>query len=372
MIKNNKREWWSATVSLFGKFRKKRKVNVIVNKFGIMVLDGKVQGKRHRLSTRKKSNILRLVWYRYHADTLFFKHYNEQMLIQSYELTKFSVYGYKILTHTDTNRNDFTQKDWEKKFEILCKTFGDMQLSQIKASDILIWQNKTNFQPKTIINYRSVLNIIFKFAVYDGIMQHNPLTVVQVPKRTRKDVEFFTQKEIELLVHHASGQIKNIILLVAFTGVRAGELIGLKWSDIDFKKKTILVQRRIREGIEDVPKSKRSRLLDMLPQAKQALVEQKELTYGRHAYIFVSRFDEPYTRSNHITASIRKVCREVGIKEGGLQKLRRSCNTLYKQYGLPNDWILDQLGHMNDEVNIKHYTGKLKPNLSSIGKVLAE
>lgn len=372
MIKNNKREWWSATVSLFGKFRKKRKVNVIVNKFGIMVLDGKVQGKRHRLSTRKKSHILRLVWYRYHADALFFKHYNEQMLIQSYELTKFSVYGYKILTHTDTNRNDFTQKDWEKKFEVLCQTFGSMQLSQIKASDILIWQNKTNFQPKTIINYRSVLNIIFKFAVYDGIMQHNPLTVVQVPKRTRKDVEFFTQKEIELLVHHASGQIKNIILFVAFTGVRAGELIGLKWGDIDFKKKTILIQRRIREGIEDVPKSKRSRLLDMLPQAKQALVEQKKLTYGRHTYIFVSRFDEPYARSNHITASIRKVCREVGIKEGGLQKLRRSCNTLYKQYGLPNDWILDQLGHMNDEVNIKHYTGKLKPNLTSIGKVLAE
>ena len=372
MIKNNKRRWWSTAVSLFERFRKKRKVNISVNKFGMIVLDGKIQGKRHRVSTRKKSNILRLIWYRYHADTLFFKYYNEQILIQSYELTRFSVYGHKILIHTDTNRNDFTQKDWEKKFEVLCRTFGSMQLSQIKASDILIWQNKTNFQPKTIINYRSVLNIIFKFAVYDGIMRHNPLTVVQAPKRTRKDVEFFTQKEIELLVHHASRQVKNIILFVAFTGVRAGELIGLKWSDVDFKKKTILIQRRIREGIEDVPKSKRSRLLDMLPQAKQALIAQKELTYGQHEYIFVSRFNKPYTGSSHITASIRKVCREVGIQEGGLQKLRRSCNTLYKQHGLPNDWILDQLGHMNDEVNIKHYTGKLKPNLSSIGKVLAE
>jgi integrase len=370
--KKTKTRWWLNIISLFDIFHKKNKVNIQVNQYGMIVLDGKINGKRHRLSTRKKSNLLRLMWYKYYADTLFFKHYNEQMLTKSYELTKFSVYGYKILTHTDTNRNDFTQKDWEKKFEVLCKTFGNMQLTQIKASDILIWQNQTNFQPKTIINYRSVLNIIFKFAVYDGLMQHNPLSVVQVPKSVRADVEYFTQKEIELLVHHASGQIKNIILFVAFTGVRAGELIGLKWSDIDFRKKTILIQRRIREGIEDVPKSKRSRLLDMLPQAKQALMMQKELTYKTHEFVFVSRFDEPYTRSNHITASIRKICRETGIKEGGLQKLRRSCNTLYKQYGLPNDWILDQLGHMNDEVNIKHYTGKIKPNLSSIGKVLAE
>ena len=372
MNKNIKTRWWLSIISLFNIFHKKNKVNIQVNQYGMIVLDGKINGKRHRLSTRKKSNLLRLVWYKYYADTLFFRHYNEQMLTKSYELTKFSVYGYKILTHTGTNRNDFTQKDWEKKFEVLCKTFGNMQLTQIKASDILIWQNQTNFQPKTIINYRSVLNIIFKFAVYDGLMQHNPLSVVQVPKGVRVDVEYFTQKEIEILVRHASGQIKNIILFVAFTGVRAGELIGLKWSDVDFRKKTILIQRRIREGIEDVPKSKRSRLLDMLPQAKQALLMQKELTYGKHAFIFVSRFDEPYTRSNHITASIRKICRETAIKEGGLQKLRRSCNTLYKQYGLPNDWILDQLGHMNDEVNIKHYTGKIKPNLSSIGKVLAE
>lgn len=372
MKKNKKLRLWSHILWLSGIFHKNKKVNVTVNKFDIIVLDGKIQGKRHRLSTRKKSTILRLLWYRYHADTLFVQHYNEKMLSESYALTQFSIYGCKILTHTDGNRNAFTQRDWEKKFEVLCKTFGHMQLSQIKASDILIWQKKTNFQAKTIINYRSVLNVIFKFAVYDGIMQHNPLTIVQVPKRVRKEVEYFTQKEIELLVHFSSGQLQNIILFIAFTGVRAGELIGLKWKDVDFRKKTIFIQRRIREGIEDVPKSKRSRLLDMLPQANQALVKQKELTFGKHEFIFISKFNQPYSRSNHITVSIKNVCKKVGISEGGLQKLRRSCNTLYKQYGLPNDWILDQLGHMNDEVNIKHYTGRLKPNLSTIGKVLAE
>ena len=351
---------------------RKHKTNVTVNRFGIIILDRKIHGKRHRLSTGKKSNPLRLLWYRYHADRLFLSYYNERLLIESYKQTTFAVYGYKILTNTHTNRNAFTQKDWEKKFKVLCRTFGAMQLSQIKASDILIWQNQTDLQAKTIINYRSVLNIIFKFAVYDGIMPHNPLSVVPTPKRLRGDIAYFTQKEIELLVRHTAGQLQNIILFVAFSGVRAGELIGLQWDDIDFKKKTILIQRRIREGVVDVPKSKRSRLLDMLPQAEQALKRQKQLTYGKHDYVFVSKFNHPYKRANKITASIRHACKEAGIQEGGLQTLRRSCNTLYKQYSLPNDWILNQLGHMSDEVNIKHYTGKIKPDLSSIGTVLAE
>ena len=203
-------------------------------------------------------------------------------------------------------------------------------------------------------------------------MPHNPLSVVSAPKRLKGDVVYFTQQEIELLVRHTTGQLQNIILFVAFSGVRAGELIGLKWSDIDFKEKTILIQRRIREGVEDVPKSKRSRILDMLPQAEKALRRQKQLTYGKHDYVFVSKFNSPYKRPSKITASIRCVCKRVGIQEGGLQTLRRSCNTLYKQYSLPNDWILDQLGHMSDEVNIKHYTGKIKPDLSNIGTVLAE
>jgi len=184
---------FSAVANLFTKkiaLRKKQRANVTVNRFGMIVLDKKIHGKRHRLSSGEKANPLRLLWYRYYADELFMSHYNERFLIESYEQTTFAVYGYKILTNTHMNRNIFTQKDWERKFEVLCRTFGSMQLSHIKASDILIWQNQTNLQAKTIINYRSVLNIVFKFAVYDGIMPHNPLSVVPAPKRllhTKRD-----------------------------------------------------------------------------------------------------------------------------------------------------------------------------------------
>ncbi len=55
-----------------------------------------------------------------------------------------------------------------------------------------------------------------------------------------------------------------------------------------------------------------------------------------------------------------------------MHTVRKSCNTLLKQYGMPQDWILDQLGHIEDGVNREYYTGKIKPDLSKIGRVLAE
>jgi len=349
-----------------------KNLKISINDYNKIIIEGTIYGNRYRLSTKTTANLITILWYKYKAEETFFKLYQRRILYKTYELTKFSIYGRKIIENTYINRNQFTQRDIIKKFEVLCQTFGHMQLSQIKASDILIWQNQTGLQPKTIINYRSVLNVIFKYAIYDNLITHNPLSVVPVPKDEYKEVEFFTESEVEILLNHTQGQLHNIILFVTFCGLRAGELIALKWSDIDFENNTILIQRRRRSGVEDVPKSKRKRLIDMLPQAKKALLEQKHLTYQKSEYIFISKFHKPYSRGSKITNAIKRVCRETGIKEGGLQTLRRTCNTLYKQYGLHNDWILHQLGHMSDEVNQKHYTGKIKPDISAISKVLAD
>ena len=246
-----------------------------------------------------------------------------------------------------------------------------MKLSEIKASHILIWQNRHKGEPKTIVNYRTTLNKVFKYAVYDEIMKNNPLQLVKAPEKLQKEVHIFSEEELAALIRHSKGQLRNIILFTAFTGVRAGELIGLRWSDIDFEKNTICIQRRIREGDIDLPKSKRARTIDMLPQAKKALEAQRSLTKAQE-YIFVTKSNTHYKRPNKISDSIRRICRIANIEEGTLQTLRRTCNTLYKQYNLPNDWILDQLGHVEETVNRKHYTGKLTPDLSRIGTVLAE
>jgi len=348
------------------------KVHLVVNAYGMLILDGMIEGKRHRFSTKKRATFWNILKYTCQIKTAFMHLYEERFDTPSITEENFRTYGLHILENTKNYRNLFSQREELSRFRKLCRTFGPMLLGDIKASHILKWQNNFNMAPKTVINYRGTLNIIFKYAVYDELMSSNPLSVVRAPKVIRKEVQVFKEREIMLLLKYTTGQLHNIIQFVAFKGVRAGELIALRWSDIDFEEDTISISKRIREGNEDIPKSKRNRVLDMLPQAKEALTRQAQLTKKRSEYIFTTRFGKPYKRSNKISAAIRRVCKKVHINGGTLHTLRRSCNTLYKQYGLPNDWILDQLGHMQDDVNRRHYTGKIKPDLSHIGTLLSE
>ena len=345
---------------------------VTVNKYNIIILDDSVEGKRHRLTTGKKSNPRLLSWYEKHFHEEFMKLYEHKFGRISYTLISFREYGEMIIEITKNNRNTFSQKEEKQRFNTLCKTFGEMDLTEIKASHIVKWQNDCGFAPKTIKNYRATFNAILEMALHDEIITKNPLRFVKVPKKIHKEVEIFNQDEMGVLIESATGQLKNILLFVLFTGLRGSELIALRWHDIDFNAETITIDTRIREGIEDVTKSKRVRIIDMLPQAKEALKKQQLSTGLKNDFVFVTQYGTPYVKPSNISEAIKSLCTQCNIKEGTLQTLRRSCNTLMKQYGLPNDWILDQLGHIDDDVNRLHYTGKIKPDLSKIGRVLAE
>jgi integrase len=345
---------------------------VIVNNYKIIILDGTVEGKRHRLTTGKKADKRLLTWYKRHADDEFFKLYEHKFGSVSKKDITFREYGAYILDISQNNRNQFSQKEELQRFKKICETFGDMDIADIKASHVLKWQNDCGYAPKTIQNYRGTMNMILKMALYDDIITKNPLSVVKLPKKIRREIHIFHQHEIELLTSKATGQLKNILMFNFFAGLRGSELIALRWNDINFDSNTIRVDTRIREGIEDVTKSKRVRIIDMLPQARQALKNQQLLTGIKNDYVFLAQRGKAYRKPSNISEAIKTLCISCDIKKGTLQTVRKSCNTLLKQYGLPNDWILDQLGHIEDGVNREHYTGKLKPDLSKIGRVLAE
>lgn len=110
----------------------------------------------------------------------------------------------------------------------------------------------------------------------------------------------------------------------------------------------------------------------MLPQARKALKSQRLLTGLKNDFIFVTQYGKSYKTPKVITELLKNLCLESNIKVGTIHTIRKSCNTLLKQYGMPQDWILDQLGHVEDGVNREYYTGKIKPDISKIGRVLAE
>lgn len=336
-------------------------------KSGNVLLENIVNGKTIRLSTGKKATSRLMGWYKTHVEDEFWKLYYQKNKEADQKMS-FAEYARYIVDITKSNRNEFTQRAEIKKVEKLIKYFGDIAIDDIKPSTIQAWQDAylKSFAPKTIKDYRSTLSVVFKFAYNDDIIRKNPLTPVKSPKLPRRIVDVFSDVERKLLIEHSSGQLQNLISFVFYSGLRAGEIIGLKWENIDFENNKINVCMRVRKGTVDLPKGDKIRLIDLLSQAKQVLLTQRQLT-GLSKFVFHSKDGKPYFSETSITQSIQELCKKLGIeKGGGLQKMRRTHNTMLKQCGLPLDWILNQMGHETDEVNRNHYTGTITVDVSKI------
>lgn len=137
-------------------------------------------------------------------------------------------------------------------------TFGKRRLNTIKPSDIQLWQNRLleTLSPRRVRTIRATFNTIFDDAIRDEIIDKNPISKVKVPKLDKIEVKCFSLDEVKRIVSTARGEMRAFSAVGFFTGMRSGEIIGLKWSDIDFEKREIHIQRAIRMGTVSTPKTK--------------------------------------------------------------------------------------------------------------------
>lgn len=352
---------------------------VYVNQHGIITLDSDVFGNRKRISTGKKSDKRLLKWYEKNFDTEYKLLYDEKFQPEKDNFSDFTLreYGNIVLSLTSNNRREYVQKNVVRTFKKICdfqmmdnKKFGELKISDIKSLHIMKWQKECGWAYQTIVTNRIYLSLVLQTAANDDLIRKNPVASVKLPpKRSVHEKTFYSEDEIKRMISCAKGQLKNYIQLCCFSGLRGSELIALRWrDDIDFDKGMIRVDTRIVCGEEDETKSKKVRFIPMFPQAKQALVTQRMFS-GLREYVFINRDGDRYYGTESLNVSFRVMLKNNNLPHGTIHDLRRSFNTLLKQYGYPTDWILDIMGHVDDRVNRNHYTGRIDVDMSKIGNI---
>ncbi len=144
---------------------------------------------------------------------------------------------------------------------------------------------------RTLQKYLVALHSIFKRAMKVHGLPRNPLTTVERPRLPRRaGVDVFSRREVMALVKAASNdQDRVLYLTAAFTGLRLGELLGLRWEDVDFIAATIRVRRTWGGGVEGTPKSGRDRAVPMMDEVAQALLghrRRRERFVGHQDLVF--------------------------------------------------------------------------------------
>ena len=255
---------------------------------------------------------------------------------------------------------------------------GDKPIDQIKRTDIrdlILQKRKDGLSRSMLCLIRDVISGPMGYAVEDEIITGNPVSGIlkrlQLEREKRITVEPMNEKEVQLFLDVCSQHFREHweFFLCAFrTGMRLGELLGLKWGDIDWNAKFIRVERSYKRGHFDKTKTGKTRRVDMSDQLEAAL---KELLTARKreavrtgsptplAYIF-QRDGNPIEQ-NHIRRIFKRVLTKAGIREMRIHDIRHTYASLLLSQGESPVYVKEQLGHQSIQITVDIY-GHLIPS----------
>jgi integrase len=202
----------------------------------------------------------------------------------------------------------------------LLPAFGSMPLEDVRTEHIEAWISTVDGSPRTRNKLLVALHGILKRAQKVWSLPANPAAGIEKFPQTRSgDIEVYSPEEVWALVRAAANeQDAAIYLTAAFTGLRRGELLALRWHDVDFAGATIRVRQSYYNGALTTPKSGKVRSVPMAPEVAQALAK-----LGQRGYA-VEDDDLVYLGEQglYVDASALRRRFDAAVKAAGLRPLR--------------------------------------------------
>lgn len=183
-------------------------------------------------------------------------------------------------------------------------------------------------------------------------------------KMKRSDVQPFTLDEVELILKTARADYRNYFTVRFFTGMRTGEVHGLKWKYIDFERRLILVRESIVLKEDDQLKTEDSmRDIHMSQLVYDALKAQYQASRECSEYVFCNQSGQPIDNQNFLNRIWNPLLRHLNLPHRRAYQMRHTAATLWLAAGEAPEWIARQLGHTSTEMLFRVYS-RYVPNLT--------
>jgi len=334
--------------------------------------DGK---ERTRYSTGEKSTRRALQRIERDKYSIALSHYMESTILLDESNLTLGEIALDAINEDRGNRQEDTHNDYLKIYEGYIKPiFGRKVLREVKVSDIKAWKNDllntSKLSRSRYTKYHRTLNFIFKYALENEMIDRNPAALVDkksklfVKSNNRQDEKYYTQNEVEKMLDGSEGWFHVLLMTYLNTGLRTGEALALKWSDIDFDKHTIIVQRSMRKGIlKEGTKTGEDRIIRMSKPLRDTLLAH-QVTSKSDVWIFPNpKTGKPYYEANSITRwYFKPLLKELKIEYKTFYALRHTFASLSAQKNIPMSAIQKQLGHKKLSTTLDFY---VKNNLLS-------
>lgn len=244
--------------------------------------------------------------------------------------------------------------------------FGDRKLKSITPEDVEGLKTAISMEkvsPATVVRYLVVAKMVFKTALIWGYTATNPAMYIKRPRTKKYEPQFLTPDEIKRLVEATPAKHKALMATACYTGMRQGEILGLKWDDIDFENKRVYVQRTLQEGDFYGPKSEASRRSVDIPGFLVGWLEEHQLRQAVEGsasdidLVFPNEAGKPLDQANLIPRIFRPALVLAGLTTSlRFHDLRHSYASMLIHQGANIKYVQKQLGHATVHMTLNTYS----------------
>ena len=213
--------------------------------------------------------------------------------------------------------------------------------------------------PKTVRNIHQMIGSAYNLAIEQKLVTRNPADGCALPKVERKEMQTLPVEQLTSFLREAKDSgVFALYYIDLTTGLRRGELLGLKWSDIDLEKGDLRVQRqigRIDGKIIEMPlKTKNAyRTLPLSADAISVLMQQRRKT-GNSEWVFPSPTGGPMSPDS-VLHMLQRVLKRAGLPRIRVHDLRHTFATMALQNGVDVKTVSSMLGHYSAGFTLDTY-----------------
>src|SRR5947208_7581525 len=198
----------------------------------------------------------------------------------------------------------------------LCPAFGDVQLQLITRAMVqsfLSAKLASGLAWKTVKHLRTVFGTVMGAAEMAELIAANPVRKTRFPRRGPvKQRATIAPEKIRELLDALPEPSRSLAWLLVLTGLRIGELLALRWRNVDLEHGTLRVTETVYDGHFDVPKTQRSqRSLPLCAMAIRILASRKAGIANPEALVFATRTGTPFNRHNLSNQQLKPTCKRI-------------------------------------------------------------
>lgn len=267
--------------------------------------------------------------------------------------------------------------------------------SDILQEQVLERMKRKNLSYSSIKKAYDLLNEVFRYAVCNGYLVNNPMMKVKKPKQainSQPKIKIYSDEEIELIKQacywkdETNNRMRFILgpffVFILNTGIRLGEALDLKWTDIDFVNGIVTINsncstavdrstssmKRVRQSV--TPKSKAGyRSISINDNAYQALFTiQNTRFFGNNSYIASNKDGNQNTEAN-LRRMFKEICEFAGVEGRGIHALRHTFATKLFENNVDAKTISAVLGHSSIATTFDIYVEASKKQIARAVKI---